>query len=108
MIWPFKKKTDTEKWVLVKTISFNAWHAGYFSTDKVVIFCHLYETENNKRKTEYTSTIKRLKYRKLDEMTKEHEYYHEVIYKWLAGRYDPDIPRYEDIPLNDIVGVLKG
>lgn len=45
---------------------------------------------------------------KLDSFVKSTDLYHTRVYRWLAGRPDPGIPRYAQVPEEDTVNMLKG
>lgn len=98
----FKNLFKREHWCLVKTIKIDADNMiergfGYY---------HLFESSKGNRKVEFAATIKVSS--KFNEEMKQMSVYQEKIVRWLSGRYDPEIPRYIDIPEEEIMSALKG
>ena len=88
-MWPFKK----EKWAVVKTLEIRDFAFG-----GIYAFYYLYESDKGNRKCEIKSSYS----------AKSHEVYLRVVYPWLEGRYDPEIPRYGDMPEEDLANALRG
>lgn len=91
-----------QKWALVKTIKINHSAASY------VYHIHLYESNTGKRKAEYRCDGNYYNIDRKDGWLKMHDIYQLQVYRWLAGRHDPDIPRYSQIAEDDTVNYLKG
>lgn len=93
-----------EDWRLVKTISRDVKH------DRVSgkLYFHLFESDKGNRKVEIKTTLELPSYINLTDSAKRFDVYQEKIYRWEHGRYDPDIPRYNQIPEEETANALKG
>jgi hypothetical protein len=98
----FKK----EKWGLVKTLTFN--NITWGDENGGNIFIHLYESEKGNRKSEIVCSFSQAPQEKVDAFVKGKELYQTKVHRWLAGRYDPEIPRYSDISEEDTANALRG
>lgn len=98
----FKK----EKWALVKTVTSKKITWGD-KTDGLVSV-HLFESEKGNRKIESLCSFSDVPQEKIDNYVKGSEYYHKTLYRWLNGRYDPEIPRYSEISEEDTANALRG
>jgi hypothetical protein len=92
-----------EKWRLVKTIK----ESRVYENKSGMIYFHLHESNKNNRKIEYASTFA-LDNSELEYGVKRSTTYQEILYRWLNGRHDPDIPRYDSVPEEDTFNALKG
>ena len=103
----FKSKLPIpeEKWGLVRTIELELHITD--TEHKGIVYYHLFESENKKRKVDIILSASISKYVS-QERCKELDIYQKRIYRWLNGRHDPEIPRYEDIAEEDVVNELKG
>jgi len=96
----FKK----EKWALVKTFKIDRQvHIGSY-----VYHIHLFESASGKRKAEYLFDGNKYDIGKKDAWLKTQDIYQLKVYRWLEGRMDPDIIRYDQIPEEDTANYLKG
>ncbi len=95
------KSKPKEQWCLVRTITVPVSH----SARKGKLYYHLYESDRKNRKVEFACTIPEVD---AEKSGKHFDVYHETIYRWLQGRIDPEIPRYDQIHEEDVVNVLKG
>lgn len=95
------KKDD---WRLVGTLSCDIT----FSTDAGKVYYHLYESRKGKRKINIASTLSLPPYMDINKEAKRFNLYQEKIYRWEQGRYDPEIPRYSQVPEEDTAIALKG
>lgn len=101
---------EKEQWRQVTTLTIGATVSGYSlkaATDAKV-YVHLFESNEGNRKMSYGVTTTGLDPKKLEDFVKSTDLYHERIYRWLNGRVDPEIPRYEQIPEEETVNMLKG
>lgn len=103
-MFSFFEKYFGPDWRLVKTISVDV---KYERKDGLVYY-HLFETKKGKRKVEISSTLNLPSFIKLEEEARRFKEYQERIYRWEKGRYDPDIPRYDQVPEEDTANALKG
>jgi hypothetical protein len=98
----FKK----QKWMLVKTITVD--QISWAGEKGGKIFIHLYESDKGNRKMESACSFSEATQEKIDTFIKSKEFYQTKIHRWLAGRYDPEIPRYSEIGEEDTVNALRG
>lgn len=89
-----------EKWALVGTLRLNK-----------TAYCfhiHLFESDTGKRKAEYIRDGHPTN--KFDQLMPLYntDLYQERIYRWLNGRVDPDILRYNQCAENDTMNMLTG
>ncbi len=96
----FKRK-PREDWRLVKT------HRVDVSSKSIlgVLYYHLFESNENNRRIEYDCTIPNVN---LEDGHKIYPVYHEIIYPWMQGRINPEIPRYSEIPEEETAAMLRG
>ena len=92
------KKHEAE--ALVKTIKVTG--NGY------VYYIHLFESSTNRRRAEYTCDGFPYDIDKPGGWPRRTTEYQEKVYRWLCGRYDPDIPRYDQISEEDTAAALRG
>ena len=93
-----------EQWRLVKTFSVDATRISV----KGRIYFHLFESDRNSRRIEIASTFLDFQWHILQDHARKCHLYQEKIYRWEMGRVDPDIPRYDQIPEEETVNILKG
>jgi hypothetical protein len=98
----FKK----EKWALVKTTTFTRISWG--EKKDGVIYIHFFESEKGNRKIESACSFVDATQEKIDDFIKGSGLYQTKIFRWLNGRYDPEIPRYSEIGEEDTVSALRG
>lgn len=96
----FKK----EKWALVKSfkIDRSVYRGAY------VYHIHLFESDSGKRKADFYVDGEKYNIDKKDSWLKTQDIYQLKVYRWLQGRMDPEIPRYDQIPEEDTANFLKG
>jgi succinate dehydrogenase flavin-adding protein (antitoxin of CptAB toxin-antitoxin module) len=98
---------EKESWRLVKTITEHV-QAADAPFQKGKLYYHLFESSRGARRADIQTTIKSLSDRETEENAKRFEVYQEKIYRWISGRYDPDIPNYSSVPEDDAVNALRG
>ncbi len=101
-----KEKLKKEKYKLVKTIDGGFYFSG--KTTSYTIYFHLYESNKNNRKFTVTSTYEEVYPGTLMGIAKKMDVYNTKIHRWLAGRYDPDIPSYNSVDEEDTMNALRG
>jgi len=82
-----------------------------FKEDKntpYVYHIHLFENANGKRKAEYRVDGNPYNINRPGGYLKRTDLYQMQIYRWLQGRYDPDIPSYSNVPEDDTAVALRG
>ncbi len=102
----FKTFIKEQHWRLVKTIEHPISITG--SNEKGILFFHLFESDIGNRKISLATTISGFNSDTLKEQTARLNIYQTKIYRWEMGRVDPDIPRYDQVPEEDCMNVLKG
>ncbi len=100
------KKREKENWRLVKSIAHSIRLSDESSKTGSAYF-HLFESEKGNRKVDITVTLDGFR-GDPERSAKKLPIYQTKIYRWVNGRYDPDIPRYNEIPEEDTVNALKG
>jgi hypothetical protein len=98
----FKK----EKWGLVQTITIDNINWG--TTPGGHIFIHLYESDKGNRKSGIVCSFRDAPKEKVDAFVKGKELYQKKIHRWLSGRYDPQIPTYNQLAEEDTANALRG
>lgn len=103
-MWPFDKWFKKEQWAVVKTLSISA------SSGKTQgkVYIHLHESNLNNRRMALSCTFSDVSAKTLENHVRSTEIYNEQVYRWLQGRYDPEIPRYSELPEEDTIAALKG
>lgn len=107
MVSFFKK----EKWVHVKTITGAGitWAVGHPHEKKDgKVHIHLFESDKGNRKIESACSFLEVSQEKIDDYVKSTDTYQTKLVRWLAGRYDPEIPRYSEISEEDTANALRG
>lgn len=104
-MWPFTRKPKQD-WRLVCSIV----HPDTVSYDKISgeVFYHLFESDIGNRAIQLRCSLKDAPQDKLDEHIKASKFYHTKIYRWLAGRGDPEILRYSEVDQEETAHALKG
>jgi len=101
-----------EKWALVRTITGGGitWCAeGPRERRKDgKIYVHLYESNKGNRKIESACSFVEVPQGKIDEYVKTTDTYQTKLVRWLAGRHDPETPRYSQIAEEDTANALRG
>lgn len=98
----FKK----EKWALVKTLDYPGITWG--TSTGGVIYIHLFESEKGNRKIETACSFSEATQEKIDAFVRGSALYQKKLFRWMEGRYDPEIPRYSEIGEEDTVNALRG
>lgn len=99
-------KRQKEKWVQVKTIVYDKITWGEDAGGKIYI--HLFESDKGNRRMETACSFSEVSQEKIDKFIKSSTIYQTKLYRWLNGRFDPEIPRYDQIGEEDTVHALKG
>ena len=76
-----------------------------------VITYFLYEDQDGNRKFDIVDSEKgdiNIKTLKKTDYAYRCTLYRNTIRPWLSGRFDPEIPSYEQVPVDDFKAVLKG
>lgn len=97
----FRSKTF-DNWRLVKTITVPNITFGH---EKIIVYFHLFESSKKKRKVEVAVSTDMSD---ADKRVKVLAHYQEIVYPWLQGRVNPDIPRYDEIPEEETAVMLRG
>lgn len=97
----FKK----EKWAYVKMFTIDDVKSG---GKKGKVYIHCYESNSGERKVDTSCTFTDIDRKTIDDFVRAHEIYQERLVRWLAGRHDPEIPRFSEIGEEDTVNALKG
>ena len=103
----FKK----QKWAHVKTISGGGLTYAIGTPHEKKdgkIHIHLYESDKGNRKYEAVCSFTEVTPEKIDAYIKTTDTYNTKLVRWLAGRYDPEIPRYSQINEEDTANALRG
>lgn len=98
----FKK----EKWVVVKTVIMTKIKWGSETDGKV--FIHLFESDKGNRKIESMCSFSDVDQSKIDDYVHSTDYYQTKLFRWLNGRYDPEIPKYSETGEEDTANALRG
>lgn len=97
-----KKLFQKEKWELVTTITVDLTDNGIVVGE---FYMHLSESNKGNRKVIATSTLN-IGY--IESRMESMRIYQSKVYRWLQGRHDPEIPRYNQIAEEDTANYLKG
>lgn len=89
---------------LVKT--FKETRTTYKGTS--IYFIHLFETVSGKRRAEYICNGAKYDISQKDGWLIQTDFYQLTVYRWLTGRIDPEIPRYDQCPEEDTANMLRG
>lgn len=107
-MFSFLKK---EKWQHLKTeqvdqLSYS--EDGRMKQKDVIVYVHFYESSKNNRKIELACSLPDANNMMVDNYIKSTDLYHTRILRWLNGRLDPEIPRYNQIGEEDTANMLRG
>jgi len=100
----FKNLFKKDDWRLVKTLT-DDFIMIKDESKKGKMYYRLYESNKGKRKMEYQSN---LKIGNIHDLAFRLDAYLDTIYPWLEGGYNPDIPKYDEIPEMNTAAALKG
>ena len=104
MIWLLRwLRKDREK--LVHTMKLPIVRS--ISKEKGFLVVHFYETQSGGKRLSLSSINFTIQEKTARELLETFEEYHDIIVPWMAGRYTPDIPTYEDIDQIDLMEKLK-
>lgn len=104
----FKK----EKWIVVATFEHKCYIDSsnlfnWYDTIYGIIYIHCLESENGKRKLDFTCSLEQsVKKKALRKSSMATEIYNNRLYAWLSGRKDPEISAYSQVGEDDIVNYL--
>jgi hypothetical protein len=95
----FRKK---EEWRLVHTVDVPVAFVKVKRTEADIkgegnIFFHLHESDRGARKCFIGCTIQSAS--DIKKNAESLEVYHKVVYPWIHGSYDPNIPSFKDVDL---------
>ena len=85
--------------------------AGIGTDEKIHINYYLHETQHGDRKFDVADSLRGDQHvvgLEKDDIVFRLKLYRKTIKPWLAGRVDPDIPKWDDIPRHDYYRKLKG
>lgn len=99
----FSFKKEPER--LVKTLKVVRQRFGQLDTN---YFIHLFETLSGKRRAEYVMDGDKYDINAHNGWLRQTDMYQLTIYRWLSGRVDPDIPRFDQCPEEDTANMLRG
>lgn len=99
-----RKIFTKQQWAVVKTFDI----ASQRGKESGKVYIHLCESNKGNRDISVSSTFPSASESIVLEYVKATELYNERIYRWLQGRYDPEIPRFQDIPEEDTAAALRG
>jgi len=71
-------------------------------------FIHLFESKSGKRRAEYICNGEKYDINMKNGWLIQTDLYQLTVYRWLTGRVDPDIPRYDQCPEEDTANMLRG
>jgi len=103
----FKK----EKWTHLKTSKYDGItfaHGLPHEKTGIVVYIHFYESNKGSRKIESKCSAFEVPQTAIDEYVMSSVTYQTRFVRWLAGRYDPEIPRYSQIGEEDTANALRG
>jgi hypothetical protein len=72
------------------------------------MYYYLFESDAGDRKIKVRCTIQDVDQPKLEEFAVSTDFYHEKLYRWLVGRGDPEIQRYDEVDQEETMHQLKG
>lgn len=72
------------------------------------IYIHLFESSRGNRRIQTRSSFQDVPQAKTDAFIKTTDTYNNKLYRWLAGRGDPDIQRYDEVDQEEMMHQLKG
>ena len=72
------------------------------------IYVHFYESKRGKRKITLTTDSIWNAQKDLQDALHRTPIYHSRIVRWLNGRHDPEISRFDEVGKDDVVNMLKG
>lgn len=100
-----KSKLVREDWRLVHTITTSA----DVGTSTYKFYFHLYESNKGNRKCVPLCTVPADQMRTgIDYLINQMSVFLGQIHRWVSGRYDPNIPTYNQVPEEDLVNALRG
>ena len=104
-----RKAREPEKFALVATFCEDFPLANDEKKIKYRFYYRLYESNKGNRKVEFASTSPDLiGIGALDFIANQRIFYHEKIARWKQGRFDPDVPRFDQVPEEDMANALRG
>lgn len=111
MNWFTNLFRDRADWRMCKLLQAEFVFSGPDGEREHTISYYLYENQYGERKFDLTDTKRGD--RDVKDLAKNDIAYRLTIYMdtikpWLAGRHDPEIPSYEQVPVNDFARALKG
>lgn len=106
-MWWFGEK---ENWRLVSTIEYGNKISGVVRGKEVTgsMWYHLFESNKGQRQVKVKVDIVGADAEKIEAFGTNTKIYHTKIYRWLAGRGDPDILRYSEVDQEEVMHELRG
>lgn len=105
------KRTPKEEWRLVKEctpIPVERTSRLRSDTDKGKIYIYLYESSRGNRCLQARSTMRSASQEQTDDFVRTTDLYMRRIYRWLMGRADPEIMRYDEVEQEEVMHYLQG
>ena len=107
-----KQPEIKEQWKLVKTIKYpngvTRGKKGATDREEGDLYFHFFESNLGNRCVQPRCTISEAETNQLIEFTNSTKTYHEKIYRWLMGRGDPDILRYDEVEQEETIHYMRG
>ena len=107
----FRKLFNRQSWKLVKILK-DPDGIVYRPPEKEPvegdIFYNLFESNKGNRRVKIGCTIVKLNKYGMEQFAESTTMYHTQIYRWLAGRNDPEIPSYNEIDEEETADYLRG
>ena len=101
-MFKFRNPFNREKWALVTTLK-------SVRGNMYTYHIHLFESEKGKRKIECLCDGQPYDLKDpTNTWLVKTDLYQEKVYRWLKGRRDPDVPRYNELGEEDTANFLKG
>lgn len=106
MIGFLKSIFQRQKWALVKSFEAEITvESGFFEEEHGTYYIHCFESDKGNRKITCMTDIHNVD---MNHALRGLSVYQHKIYRWVNGRNDPDIPRYDQVNEEDTVNYLRG
>jgi len=105
-----KFKKEKEVWRMCISLKYPCGivvGAGSRKEQEGQLYYHLFESNLGNRRVQARASAE-VSQAATDKFAKSTDFYHQKIYRWLAGRNDPDIPRFTEIDAAETMHYLKG
>ncbi len=102
----FRKWFEKEKWLHVHTLLHPCENSK--TKEDGNLYIHLFESSKGNRRIEFASSFPNVSQDNIEKFGKSTEVYQTRVVRWLSGRRDPEIPRYDQVGEEDVAAALKG